>query len=175
MPPRPRRTSHPIRRQRRRTVWAQLDASQAFTANNQWATLDLLQTFKASVGASVSGVTVVRTLLKVVPRSPAAADRWWIGLKVYDLDDITGATTTNALVPNPRDNPYLEWAWNEKMIADQNEANVQPGYAGRILDVRSRRRLHQVQETLGLCIYQDTVGTVAKTYDVFCRTLLLMP
>ena len=163
------------RSNRRRLVWAQFQGAVPMTANAQWYTLDLLQTYKASVGASAAGVTIARTHLKVVPRSPAAGDRWWIGVKVYDLDDITAAVTTNALVPNPKDNPYLTWAWNEQLIADQNEANVMPGYAGRILDIKAKRSLHQVQEAWGLCIYQDTVGTVAKTYDVFARTLLMMP
>ena len=35
--------------------------------------------------------------------------------------------------------------------------------------------MEEVQDAYILTVYQDTVGTVAKTYDVFARTLLALP
>jgi hypothetical protein len=180
MPPRPRRTSRTRSGgARRRLVWAQYQTSQAFTANAQWATLDLLSTYKAATGASAAGVTIMRTHLVVCPRAVQAADSIYIGLAIYDLDDITAATTVNALVPNPHDNPYIDWMYSRRLVADTNVtmagASGSGSYAGLHLDLRAKRRMHQVQMAYGLCIYQDAVGTVAKTYDIFARTLLAMP
>jgi len=145
------------------------------TANAQWATIDLLQTYKAAVGAEAVGTTIMRCHLTVVPRALAAADMFWVGLHVYDLGDITGAVTVSANIANPKDNPYVDWMYARRFIADSQESNVISGRSGLDLDLRSKRKLHQVQEAFGLCIYQESVGTVAKTYDIFARTLLALP
>jgi len=162
---------------RRKLIWAQRTAALNMTANNQWFVVDLLSEYKAATGASSVGVTVMRTHLKVVPRSPSANDTFWLGLRVDDLDQVTGAVTTNALVANPHDNPYVDWMWSEKFQIDQSNFAGRAGgaYAGAVLDVRSKRRMEEVQEAYLLTVYQDTVGTVAKEYDVFCRTLLALP
>jgi hypothetical protein len=137
--------------------------------------VDLLANYKGSTGAAAVGATVMRCHLLVYPHTLAANDSWWIGVSVGDLDDITGAVTTNALVPNPRDNPYIDWMLSRKFVADQNESFSTPGYGGAILDLRSKRRMHQVQQAFTLTVMQDTVGTPAKAYDVFARTLLALP
>jgi hypothetical protein len=117
----------------------------------------------------------MRTHLTVYPHSLAANDSWWIGLSVGDLDDITGAVSVSPLIANPRDNPYVDWMLSRKFIADQDESFSTPGYGGAILDVRSKRRMHQVQQAYTLTVMQDTVTTVAKAYDIFARTLIALP
>lgn len=181
MSPYRRRSFHRTsRRPRRRVIWAEYDAVVNMTANNQWFTADLLQTFKAATGADVAKGTVIRTHGYVVPQAVATGDRYWVALAKYNLDDITGATTTSAFVPNPHDNPYIDWAFMTRISIDAfgwshpSGVNFPGGGSGFDLDLKSRRKLENVQETWGLCLYQDTVGTVAKTYHVFMRTLLAL-
>jgi len=166
---------------RRRLIWAEFDALANMTANNQWITLDLLQTFKAATGSDVAKATIMRTHGYVMPTAVATADRYWVGLAKYNSDDITSAVTTNAFVPNPHDNPYIDWAFMSRISVDafgwSHPSSVGVGFGGGSgfdIDLRSRRKLENVQETWGLCLYQDTVGTVAKTYHVFFRTLLAL-
>jgi len=180
MPPRPRRASNRMGSPRRRVIWAEFDAVINMTANAQWITLDLLQTYKASVGASLPKATVMRTHWTLVPAASASLDRIWTGLKVYDLDDITSAVTTSAFVPNPHDNPYVDWAWMSRHTAD-NQLSWNPAGslgmsngAGINVDLRSKRKLDNVQQTWGFCLYQDNVTTVAKAYHLFARTLLAL-
>lgn len=146
------------------------------TANNQWFTVDLLQEYKAATGASSAGITIMRTHLFINPRSPSIGDTWWLGIKVDDLDQITGPTT-NALVVNPHDNPYTRWAFSRKFI---NDSNLNTGFGpsawnGCNLDLRAKRRMEEVQEVYMAVLYQDTVTTVAKSYDLFARTLIALP
>jgi hypothetical protein len=182
MPPRPRRTFRSGRSSRRRVIWAEFDAIINMTANNQWITLDMLQTYKAATGATAAKITIMRTHFSLTPVGAlAAGDRFWTGARVYDLNDITGATTTSAMVSNPHDNPYDNWAWMSRHSVDAI-GGVHPGgspgmptMSGVDVDLRSRRRLDNLQETWGFVLYQDTVGTVAKTYHLFARTLLALP
>ncbi len=157
-------------------MWAQRTASQAFTANAQWTNFDLLQEYKAATGASSVGVTVIRTHLWILPHAPAAGDTFWIGLHIGDLNDAT-TNTTNAFVANPHDDPYIDWMFAKKYEFDVNlrvpENNTD--FAGGLLDIRSKRRMEEVQSAYLLTVYQDTVGTVAKTYDIFARTLIALP
>ena len=183
MPPRPRRfAARPVRRSARRSIWAEFDAVINMTANSQWITLDLLQTYKAATGSTIAKATVLRThwTLAVIGGS-AAGDRIWTGLRVYDLDDISGAVTTVPQIPNPKDNPYVNWAWMSRHSIDAN-GNIHPGGSpgmpntglGIDVDLKSRRRLDNVQETWGFVLHQDTVATVAKTYHLFARTLIAL-
>jgi len=181
MPPRPRRFSAPRRSTpRRRVIWAEFDAVINMTANAQWITLDMLQTFKASIGSEVTKATVVRTHFSLVPLAFVAGDRFWTGIKVYDLDDITSATTTSAFVPNPHDNPYVDWAWMSRHTGDAvgglhpGGSPGMPNNGGVDVDLKSRRRLNNVQETWGFCLYQDNVTTIAKSYHLFARSLLAL-
>jgi len=177
MPYRSRRSSYRGgRRPHRRLIWAQRTVTYAATANSQWTTVDLLQEYKGATGASSVGVTVMRTHLWVLPHAPAAGDTFWIGLRVQDLDDVA-TNNTNALIANPRDNPYVDWMLSSKYIYDVNlrVPTQHSSFAGAVIDNHSKRRMEEVQEAYVLTVLQDTVGTVAKTYDVFARVLLALP
>lgn len=145
------------------------------TANAQWFNVDLLQEYKASTGATSVGITIMRTHVFINPRTPATGDTWWVGLHIDDLDQVTGPTT-NALVANPHDNPYIDWMFARKFI---NDGNGNTGFGksawnGMDLDLRAKRRMEEVQQAYIFCLYQDTVGTVAKSYDLFARTLIAL-
>jgi len=175
MPPRPRRAPSTRRSAARRLVWAQLQTTLPFAALG-FGAVDLLQTYKAATGASVAGVTVMRTHLVIAPRTVAAADRTYIGIRVMDLDDIV-APPAIAASSNPRDNPYVDWALSRMLVADVNltmGASPSGSYSGAIVDLRAKRRMHQVQQTWGLSIVTDS-GAAARTFDIFARTLLALP
>lgn len=176
MPYRRRRSSMRSRGRRRKLVWAQRTASQAFTANAQWTNFDLLQEYKAATGASSVGVTIMRTHLWVLPHAPAAGDSYWVGLHIGDLNDAT-ANTTNAFVANPHDDPYIDWMFAQKYEYDVNLRVPVPNtdFAGSLIDLRAKRRMEEVQSAYLLTVYQDSVTTVAKTYDIFSRTLIALP
>jgi hypothetical protein len=71
----------------------------------------------------------------------------------------------------------VNWALAAKITTDGAGFSMggSPGLFGTegvMWDLKAKRRLDNIQETWGLCIKQDTVTTVAKTYDYFARTLL---
>jgi hypothetical protein len=179
MPVRHRRTrAGSSRGTRRKLVWAQFTATVAFTANNQYATLDLLQTYKAAVGASSAGITVMRTHLTLVYQAPVAADSFYYGLRVDDLSQVVSVPAAVAATnPNPRDNPYVDWMMVDHLIADNNGqfGKSISSYQGTTLDLRAKRRMEEVQEAFLLTLVQDSVTTVAKNCQVFARTLIALP
>jgi len=178
MPPRRRYPSRPRGGlARRRLVWAQRTVSVAAAANNTWVNIDLLQEFKATTGAATAGVTIARTHLWVLPHAPQAGDLFWLGLGVADLDDVTAAFQNAATVRNPKDNPYVDWMFNSRYEYDVNLRLPTPytEFAGARVDLKSRRRVHHLQQTYVASIVQETVGTVAKTYDLFARSLIMLP
>jgi hypothetical protein len=144
-------------------------------------TLDLLQSYKAAVGNTIAKNTIMRTHLSVVPQIMATGDTWRIGVRVYEVDDITTTPQANALVANPKDDPYVDWALATQSITDNGLfANVGGsvglhGTQGLNFDLKSKRKLNNLQETWGLCIYQESVTTVNKAYKVFARTLMALP
>ena len=48
-------------------------------------------------------------------------------------------------------------------------------YQGAYFDIKSKRALRQVQQTLVLTLLQDAVTTPAKNVQWFARTLLALP
>jgi len=167
------RRSHGAPRHRK-LIWAQRNTTLAFTANSSWQNVDLLQEFKALVGASQVGVTVMRTHLLVVPGAVSAGDSFFIGLHVDDASQLNASPTTNVLVANARDNPGDDWMWNSRYVAD-SAGFYTPAYGGVRLDVRSKRRMEEVSQTFFLQVVQDAVATPTKSYFVMARTLLALP
>jgi hypothetical protein len=183
MPARRRRAFGP-RRARRRLIWAEFDAVVTQTATPQFINLDLLQTYKAVVSSTIAKCTVVRTHGYVAVISGASpGSRFWIGLSVMDLNDITGAMAApNAAVVNPRDNPYARWAHFSRHSFDQATAVIPSGIGmsgdgndGVLFDLKSKRRLDNLTETWGLSILGDTGMAATSSYHVFFRTLLALP
>ena len=179
MPSRRRRTpSRSGRGTRRKLVWAQRSVSVAATANNQYLNVDLLSEYKGATGASSIGITIMRTHLWVLPHAPTAGDSIWLGLRIADLADVSAAfAASNALVSNPRDNAYVDWMFDQRYVYDVNlrVPTMHTDFAGAMVDLRAKRRMEEVQEAYVLTVVQDSVTTVAKTYDGFARTLLALP
>jgi len=144
---------------------------------NQYFSLDLLQAYKAAVGAQTAGVTIMRNHITVAQTSaPAPAQSLWLGLRVDDLAQVqNAAAAVSAQNPNPRDNPFIDWMLSDQIVYD-NEG--QPGRAnspfqGWVIDSHSKRRMEEVQQALLLTLVNDT-GVAATSLHVFSRTLLAL-
>ena len=165
-------------RSRRKLVWAQRTGTANAAANSQYLNVDLLSEYKAATGASSIGITIMRTHFWVLPHAPTAGDSFWVGTRVADLADVSAAfAAANALVANPRDNPYVDWSFAQKYVYDVNlrVPVMNTDFAGSVIDLRPKRRMEEVQEAYVLTIVQDTVTTVAKQYEWHARTLLALP
>jgi hypothetical protein len=186
MPPRSRRSFSSSHRgpARRRVIWAQYNATFTFTANSQWFSVDLLQTYKAAVGNSMAKATVMRTHASLVEvTGMTVADRIWTGFRVADVSDTSGSVTTLPTISNPRDDPYVDWAFMSRHSLD-NLGDLHPSYIGGTAgesgqcvtyDLKSKRKLENLTDTWSFVLMQDTVTTVASTYHFFARTLLALP
>jgi hypothetical protein len=161
---------------RRRMNWAESHGVMSFTANGQWGVQDLLSGYRATTGATTAGLTILRTHIWVLPHAPTAGDLFWVATSIVDTDEIV-APQTNALVPSPANVPYADWAFFQRYEFDVNLRLpvMNTDYAGVVLDLKSRRRCHDLQQTYALTIHQETVGTVAKAYDWSARTLIALP
>jgi len=175
-----------IRSPRRRLIWTEYDAVITFTANSQWFSLDTLQTYKAQVGNTLAKATVMRTHAALVHTAGAgnAGDRMWTGFRVADVDDTSGTVFTSANVANPRDNPYVDWAFMSRHSTDvlgvyspSGIGGMAPGTPSAAVnyDLRSKRKLENLSDTWAFVVTQDNVTTVATTWHVFVRTLLALP
>jgi hypothetical protein len=157
----------------------------SFTANSQWFSLDTLQTYKAQVGNTLAKATVMRThaYLQNSTTAGTAGDRIWTGFRIADVDDTSGAVSVSPNIANPRDNPYVDWAFMSRHSRDA-ALNFRPSYiggtagepgAGVTYDLRSKRKMENLSDTWAMVITQDNVTTVAQSYHVFVRTLLALP
>lgn len=173
-----RGTRHAARPQRRKLVWAQFSATVTYTAVNQYIVLDLLQTYKAAVGASTAGITIMRTHLTVgQTTAPAPAQSLWLGLRVDDLAQVVAApAAVSATNPNPRDNPYVDWMLSDQGVYD-NEGQLgraNSPFQGWVIDNHSKRRMEEVQMAYLLTLVNDT-GSATTSLHVFSRVLLALP
>jgi hypothetical protein len=162
---------------RRELIWATITEQVTFSANGTYVNLDLLTGYKGIQGADTAGVTIMRCLGFVVPQSPANGDSWYLGFRVGDLKQTTAApAAVSALNPNPRDDPYTNWRFLARAEHDSafNLGYGSSTYQGIHFDIKSKSRMHLVQQAWFASIVQDSVGTPAKTYTVFARTLLAL-
>lgn len=143
MPPRMRRTSVRRRAPRRRTQWVDNTGDLAALPIGDFSNIDLLQTYKALVGAESTGITILRTHLRVwVTSTVVAGDGIAVGLAVDDIGEVVGATALgSAHAWNPVDQPYLSW-----MVYQRFNAHPQYDFHGGTsanleFDVKSRRRM----------------------------------
>jgi hypothetical protein len=79
---------------------------------------------------------------------------------------------------SPGANPYAEWMLNRRFSIDcSNTARpllVDPVHDG-FLDLRSKRKLVGLQDTVWYCFGVAFSGTSSITIDMHFRTLLLLP
>lgn len=158
---------------RRKLVWAQADTTATFIASGSKWNLDLLANYKAQLGAAMAGATVMRTLLDIwITSTVAGGDALHAGLLVDDLTQVTAAPSTSMMVTDPFNNPYAKWMMNEKLCA-AGSYNPWANNNMRHWDIRSKRKLDEVGETLIFSLYEQTAGTQV-TFRLFSRSLLAL-
>lgn len=161
---------------RRKLVWARNFSSLTVTANNQVTNVDMLSGYKALVGASTAGITVMRTRLKLYVTSTVTNnDGFFVGIKVDDLDQIV-ASSASALAVSPNGNPMSEWAYNNWFAALPAYGEGSQNQVIQI-DLKAKRRMEEVQEAWLLSIQPVGVAAgglpLAITYH--SNTLLALP
>jgi len=176
MPVRYRRSTRPLRSNRRKSIWAtSLTSNLSLAAGTTITPIDLLSGLEAG-GVGIVGGTVTRCHLAL---SLEAADTdanpsfiW--GMTMWDKSSI-GVTN-----PNVTSDFYIDWLML-RIITPGMAANttVAPPNAptewlyGEEYDIKSRRRIHEMHDSLFFLLGNE--GTVAASYTIFARTLVTLP
>jgi len=176
MPARHFRHSARVGSARRRTTWARSVGVITNAAAANFATVDLLAEFKAA-GGNTQGVTVGRCHLRWSNTTLVApSDEIAIGvLKGQDSD--VGASVVGA--PEPLAKPYADWLyWSVFYGCDQPGAGTtfyEGGSNNWSADIRAKRKLADLNETLNLVVRNAQSGTFPATTLYSASTLLILP
>jgi len=136
-------------------------------------TLNLLSGYASIQGASLAGITIARTLVRLsVTSAPVAGDIFtWGVIRGQDTD---AGSPSPVGAPLPVTHPYEDWAWLEESTADHVGPSFWPGLANqRFVDIQSKRKLPELQMAWNMVLQNQSAGTLAISYYV--RTLLLLP
>jgi len=172
MPARARRSSHAIRRPRRKLVWSTVDQTLTLAAVGNGSNIDLLTALKVG-GASILGTTIMRTHLALdVFSAVALADNFYWGLAVLPNSQLVTNVAVSATVVNPAQNPEIDWMmWKHEYASptygESASNNTIP------IDVRAKRRLEELNETY--CFSLRGSAGAAFTAQLSGRVLLALP
>jgi hypothetical protein len=173
-----RRHAFPSERFKRRTEWARQVQAVSIAANTNFFTYDMLTDFKG-VGGQQQQSTVVRNHVRLVVTSvtlPGEIFSWGI-LKGQNTD--VGANIAGA--PDPFHDHYEDWMWWETCVAAGEGSTGQPACYWppmtnvQDVDVKAKRRLEGLQESLNLVVYRQSVAASALTLTITSSTLLMLP
>jgi hypothetical protein len=174
MPAHRRLSSHAGRRSpRRRTAWARTNAALNIAAVNQETTIDLLATWRAA-GGTQQAVTIGRTHLRVSPLGgvPVVGNALFIALMRGQSNDV-GANIAGA--PNPSvdlNEDYLLW---DLVQCDPTGALVPGGSAQLQYDIKSMRKLNQLEQSYNLVCSSTGWTAFPLNLRVSASVLLLLP
>ena len=154
--------------QRRKLVWSTLTANPT-VANGAHDNLDILADFRAA-GASLLGVTIMRTHVRLDVVAPTAADLFVWGLSVGGLNDI--GTAAGAIDAGA--DTHLDWMMWTREIAAPTYSEA--GNSNRLLyDIKAKRKMQELDQRYLLSIGGVIVGTSPLNVFVTIRTLLALP
>jgi hypothetical protein len=158
---------------RRRTTWATVETTASIPAANGFVTLDLLSNFKAD-GGNQQAVTVTRTHLRIIPTAgmTALGNNFHVGLIRGQMSDVG---TNIAGAPTPAASPYEDWLLWDHLFVDASTSLDQ--YSGTQLhyDLRSQRRLEELQMNYNLVIDVPASAAFPAIFQVTGRVLLKLP
>ena len=160
---------------RRKLVWSTVDTGLTVPLATGFQNLDLLTDLKVG-GASVLGSTIMRVHLVFSPSSAVTAnDGIYVGLGVFQQDDVgTFTAATGANVVNANAQREVDW-----MMWEHRVATPTYGYESAnnhiVWDVKSRRRLEELQQTLVFSYAPQGVATVPATGLLTGRVLVALP
>jgi len=170
-PLRQRSRVRPVGGTRRRTTWATHQSRESFAAANDLHTIDLLDQYKTA-GGPVVGVTIARTLLRISQTTlPANGDVFDVGVIRGQSSDVG---TNIAGAPSPSSDLYEDWAWLVRYTSSNSSGGPLWGEHGSNvaqLDIRSKRKLPELHMNWNLAFHSGTIAT----YDIYARTLLMLP
>jgi hypothetical protein len=129
---------------------------------------DLLSSFEAA-GASTLGVTIMRTHMTFSYHSTQAtglAD-WNVGLLVGRDSDVTTPAGTNPVVETE-----LDWMLLTAEFSKWN-GGTENTFTQGSYDVRSKRKMEEMQQRYMLCLYNT--GAAGAQWTYFARTLVALP
>jgi len=154
---------------RRKLVWADtLVAQAAITAPQQ---TDLLAGLRAVAGAGTLGVTVVRCHISqnavVAAGTGDNATNVRVGLIVVPV-------TVEAVDIAPVTEPELDWMWNVRYHVG-NTAITIPHDNSTQVDIRSKRKVDEIGQTLMHVVEPELGSATSLTYRAHVRVLLMLP
>jgi len=160
-------TSRPVRPQRRKLIWADSSGFVTPVGNNPGTNFDILANFRGNSGVT-QGCTIIRTHLTLNTRIAAAAytDAVDVALAVDTLQ-ATSVTlnTTHA---------YADWMIFKRLYAGAGGI-VEGGTTQAFyeIDLKAKRKLDEVGQTLWLCLLQNSVNAWSVAWH--SRVLLALP
>jgi hypothetical protein len=173
MPARYRRSSPRVRGMRRKHIWATSNVTSSVVTATGITPVDLLAGLETG-GVGIVGGTIVRSHVMLSISDPAADTNpgvFW-GLVVYGKDRV------GANVPPVLTDSYLDWLMIRELTPGcaptswQNSAFTDYLYGGEF-DVKAKRRLPQMDDSLFICLYNGGSSTISYTW--FIRTLIALP
>jgi len=169
----------PVRKPRRRTMWADFDFVDLAPVNPVSA-YDLLLPWRTAAGITLNmpTITIGRILIKIsiiyVPGAAAANNGARIALGIEDKSYTTAAL---GVVNDPLTQPYDQrWMWLEQLYQAEQElmsGAVTNPVLYRSLDVRSKRKLANLGDTL-LFSSSATGNSLHSQIAVSGRVLLML-
>jgi hypothetical protein len=157
----------------RQTTWATVEATASIAAANGFQTLDLLSNFKAD-GGTQQAVTITRTHLRIIPTAgvQAAGNNFHVGLIRGQMSDVG---TNIAGAPTPAAQPYEDWLLWDHLFTDQTASL--DAFSGTQLhyDLRSQRRLEELQMNYNLVIDVPASAVFPAVFMITGRVLLKLP
>jgi len=165
---------------RRKLVWSDATGALSFAAADN-SVFDLLAPLRVA-GASVLGATVMRTHIRLVNTAATITrgDQLVWGLLVGESQDV-GLNIAGA--PNANAEPMLDWAMHPREWAtfgyDGTSLGAYDNGHGAnklIYDVRSKRKVQEMNQSWHLVMTQSSLGTAGAAAWLFqARTLLALP
>jgi hypothetical protein len=161
----------------RRTTWARSQQTVSIATGTAFDNVDLLANFRAD-GGTTDGCTVARIHFRMNTTSAMTpGDAFGFGIFRGQNTDV-GTSVVGA--PNPTSDPYEDWLyWT--VFGAQVSAGSGPGYfpggagAPYEIDVRAKRKIPQLQQTLIASWGLVTVTTSPLVVQFSASVLLMLP
>jgi hypothetical protein len=116
----------------------------------------------------------MRTLIRIAPTTAVAnADSLKWGLTVDDQNAVSPSFVTGSGVLDPVTNQYRPWLFIRQEFAVPTFNNLGAGNE-IVQDVRAKRKIHELQDTLLLSVSAVAAGA-ALTTGIYARVLLALP
>jgi hypothetical protein len=169
MPMHHQRSSHAVRGQRRKLVWATLDQSVTM-AGGAGSNLNLLASLSVA-GASLLGITIMRTHLDLwrTGQVSALADSLRLGLIVDRVAAVGAGPPAGAVTAADGEADWI--LWRHEFAAPTFGATGGSNYL--VYDVRAKRKMQELDQAYLLCLFNAAGG--AQTWSISGRILVALP